>query len=102
LKSLRTPVQGYFLDLLLAARRKAQLTQQQLADELGKPQSFVAKYEGGERRLDVIEFLRLSEALQTDPARIMRQLVKFNATHATAGRIERGAGKRGAKGGQKK
>ncbi|UQS68193.1 hypothetical protein [Mesorhizobium sp. B283B1A] len=28
-----------------------------MAEQLGRPQSFVAKYEGGERRLDVIEFL---------------------------------------------
>lgn len=39
------------------------MTQQQLADALGKPQSFVAKVEGYERRLDVIEFLKFGTAL---------------------------------------
>lgn len=80
MKSLRTPVHAYFLDLLLAARQRARLTQQQLADQLGKPQSFVAKYEGGERRLDVIEFLHLSQFLGIDAARTMRQLMTFEAT----------------------
>lgn len=40
---------------LRAARRQAGLTQEQVAAELGKPQSFVSKCEAGERRIDVIE-----------------------------------------------
>lgn len=102
LKSLRTPVHAYFLELLLAARHKAQLTQQQLADRLGKPQSFVAKYEGGERRLDVIEFLHLAQFLGIDAARTMRQLMKFNAAQGKAGRSKPVQGKApGAKGGSR-
>ncbi|WP_237392635.1 helix-turn-helix domain-containing protein [Steroidobacter denitrificans] len=100
LKSLRTPVHAYFLELLLAARHKAQLTQQQLADRLGKPQSFVAKYEGGERRLDVIEFLQLAQFLEIDAARIMRQLMKFNAIQRRPDRAKPAQGKAaGTKGG---
>ncbi|WP_376962657.1 helix-turn-helix transcriptional regulator [Azospirillum sp. A26] len=49
------------------ARHTAGLTQDQLAKRLGRPQSFVAKYESRERRLDVIEFLSLSKALEFDP-----------------------------------
>lgn len=45
---------------MIAARKKAQLTQESLAKYLQKPQSFVAKYEKGERRLDVVEFLRVT------------------------------------------
>jgi len=37
-----------------------------LAEKLGKPQSFVSKYERGERRLDFIEFMSLAEALSLD------------------------------------
>ncbi len=39
------------------------MTQSQLAKKLGKPQSFIAKYEGGERRLDVVEFVDIVKAL---------------------------------------
>ena len=74
MKSLRTPSHVQLIELLVAAREKAQLTQQQLADKLGKPQSFIAKYEGGERRIDVIEFLAIARALDADPARIIREL----------------------------
>lgn len=41
---------------------------------LGRPQSFVAKYEGGERRLDVIEFLDVTEALDIDPCELLAQM----------------------------
>ncbi|MGN6159137.1 MAG: helix-turn-helix domain-containing protein, partial [Devosia sp.] len=54
--------------------KKAGLTQQDVANQLGRPQSFVAKYEGGERRLDVVEFLQVAAVLGADPARIVRAL----------------------------
>lgn len=43
------------------------MTQQAVADKLGKPQSYVAKVEGFERRLDVIEFLEFAKAIGFDP-----------------------------------
>jgi len=47
---------------MVGARKAAGLTQQALALRLKKPQSFVAKYEGGERRLDVVEFITVARA----------------------------------------
>ena len=61
---------------MIAARKAAGLTQQDLAQRLKKPQSFVAKYEGGERRVDVVEFLAITRAIGTDPVRILRALQK--------------------------
>ncbi len=52
---------------LIAARKKARLTQADVAERLGRPQSFVAKYEGGERRLDVVEFVEIARAVEGDP-----------------------------------
>ncbi len=74
MKSLRSSDHIRLISLLASAREKAGLTQQQLADRLGKPQSFVAKYEGGERRIDVIEFLAIARALEFDPARAVREI----------------------------
>ncbi|MGC3981918.1 MAG: helix-turn-helix transcriptional regulator [Steroidobacteraceae bacterium] len=74
MKSLRTPEHKKLIALLTTAREKAGMTQQQLADKLGKPQSFVAKYEGGERRVDVVELITLSQALGFDPARAIREV----------------------------
>ena len=60
---------------LLTERRKALgLSQATLADRLGRIQTFVSKYERGERRLDIIEFLDIANALNLDPGRIIRQL----------------------------
>ena len=43
------------LVLLRKIRKQAGLTQLELANNLGKPQSYVSKYESGERNLDLIE-----------------------------------------------
>lgn len=75
-KTLRSPEHLALCALLIAARRKAGLNQTELAERLGKPQSFVAKYEGGERRLDVVEFLAVTRAIGVDPHRILRDLAK--------------------------
>ncbi|MEM7544634.1 MAG: helix-turn-helix transcriptional regulator [Pseudomonadota bacterium] len=55
-KSLRTSEHVYLCKRLRQVRLDAGLTQADLADRLDKPQSFVAKVETQERRLDVIEF----------------------------------------------
>ena len=73
-KSLRSPEHSRLIKLLVAARNRAGLTQQQLADRLGRPQSYVAKYEGGERRIDVVEFLGIARELDLDPARAVREI----------------------------
>lgn len=59
---------------LRASRKRKGVTQQQLADRLSKPQSFVAKYEKAERRLDVIEFVDIAMALQLNPALLLQNL----------------------------
>ena len=66
-KSIHTEKYRILLDWLIEARKDADLTQQQVADKLGRPQSFVAKYEGGERRLDMVEFLEIANLLDADP-----------------------------------
>ncbi len=70
-KSIHTRQYRLFLDWLIQARKDAGLTQQQVADKLDRPQSFVAKYEGGERRLDVVEFLEIANLLDADPHNII-------------------------------
>ncbi|TIM22264.1 MAG: helix-turn-helix transcriptional regulator [Mesorhizobium sp.] len=73
-KSLRSPRHHRFLAQLISLRKVKGLTQAQVAEMLGRPQSFVAKYEGGERRLDIIEFLDVTAALDADPCEILLSL----------------------------
>ncbi|ECG8592861.1 helix-turn-helix transcriptional regulator [Salmonella enterica subsp. salamae] len=64
------------IKLLRSARIDRKITQSQLAESLGKPQSFVAKVENGERRLDVIEFAAIARLLSLDPAEILSAVMK--------------------------
>lgn len=61
--------------LLVAERERAGLTQVDVAGRLGKPQSYVSKYERGERRIDLVEFLDIGRALGADPAEIVQKLL---------------------------
>jgi transcriptional regulator with XRE-family HTH domain len=60
---------------LEGARRKANLTQVELAARLGKPQSVVSGYEAGKRRVDVVEFLLIVRTLGADPVDIFTEIV---------------------------
>jgi transcriptional regulator with XRE-family HTH domain len=87
-KSVHSPDQAAFCELMIGARKAAGLTQQVLARRLKKPQSFVAKYEGGERRLGVVEFITIARALEADPLKLMTILLsgaKGKPPHAKAG-----------------
>src|SRR5256885_16700285 len=74
-KSVHSPDQTAFCGLMIGARKAAGLTQQALALRLKKPQSFVAKYEGGERRLDVVEFVAIARILGADPVGLIASFV---------------------------
>ncbi len=65
--SLGTPRYNNLMAKLAQLRKQSGMTQSQLAKKLNKPQSFIAKYEGGERRLDVIEFIDVVRALGETP-----------------------------------
>ncbi len=64
-----------FRNLMIKHRLKQNVTQTQLAQRLGRPQSFVSKYENGERRLDLIEFLDIAATLGIDPVDFIKELL---------------------------
>lgn len=70
----RGPLYEKFEAYLRQARDKRKLSQSEVAALLGKPQSFVSKYESGERRLDVIEFLAVCDALKIKPNEVLKAL----------------------------
>ena len=63
-KTIRSSGHEALCGALIAARKKAGLTQAQLADRLKCHQSFVARVESGERRIDVVELIVLARALE--------------------------------------
>ena len=66
-KTIHTNSYSLLIDCIIQARLSAGLTQQAVADRIGKPQSYVAKVERMERRLDIIEYFELSEAIGFEP-----------------------------------
>lgn len=70
---MRNDAYQRFRILLVEARKGAGLTQAELSRRLIRPQSFVSKYERGERRLDVVEFGAVAKAIGVDPLRFLRR-----------------------------
>ncbi len=62
--------------MLIEFRKNARVTQEEVAVRLNRPQSFVSKYENGERRLDLIEFLEIAEAIGFDPIGFIKKIQK--------------------------
>ena len=58
------------IELLVQARKDAGITQTELGKRIGQRQTFVSKFELGERRLDVAEFVAVAKALGIDPRRL--------------------------------
>jgi ribosome-binding protein aMBF1 (putative translation factor) len=73
-KSVFSGKYGVLRQILIDARVDAGITQVELADKLSRPQSFVSKYERGERRLDVIEFSEVARAIGIDPIESIRKI----------------------------
>lgn len=59
---------------LREARVAGHITQEELGKALGRPQSFIAKAENGERRLDIVEFVHLCRLVGIDPVSIINKL----------------------------
>ena len=72
--ALHTEEYRRFAAALAEARRAVGLSQYDLADRLGVSQDFISKYEGGRRRLDVIEFLRVVRAMGVEPEVVLGPL----------------------------
>jgi len=61
-KMIHSQRQAQLCELLRMVRTEAGLRQVDLAEKLGQPQSFVSKYEAGERRLDFVELEQVCAA----------------------------------------
>ena len=82
-KSVFTKKYDQFRRSLIQARKAAGMTQLGLAAKLSRPQSFVSKFERGERRLDVIEFLDIAQALGFDPAIFLKNISKIKVASSS-------------------
>lgn len=75
-KTIFSPEHRRLVALLRTRREKAGLSQLEVAERLDRPQSFVSKYESGQRRLDLIELRAVCAALGTDLVAFVRTFEK--------------------------
>lgn len=75
-KSIHHPDYKKLLRLLRRAREDAGLTQEEVAIKLDEHQSFVSKYESGERRLDLVELRWICKALGINLSTLVKQFEK--------------------------
>src|SRR5262249_20746240 len=61
-------------EILEAAR--GEVTQEELAARLRKPQSFISSYERGQRRIDLLEYLQIAAALKFDPVKLFAEIAR--------------------------
>ena len=75
-KSIHDKRYRWMIEQLVQARKALGLSQEAVAAKLGKPQQYVSRYEVGERRLDMVEFLDAAAALKTDGLKIAAEGMK--------------------------
>jgi transcriptional regulator with XRE-family HTH domain len=75
-KTLGSAKHKILIEFLTERREALQMSQAEFAEKLGQYQSFVARLESGQRRIDVVEFIEISEILQFDPSRTIKLLTR--------------------------
>jgi transcriptional regulator with XRE-family HTH domain len=75
-RTIRNKRHKRLIELILAARKQAGIRQVQLAKKLKRSQTWIARLESGERRLDVIELIELAEAIGFDAPGIVEAVQK--------------------------
>ena len=74
MKTIYHPAYVALIEHLTAIRKQRSLTQAQLAEQFGKPQSYVAKVEGCERKLDILELVEWCMALEISASECVREV----------------------------
>lgn len=66
----------HLVEVLIQARKAAGLTQTDIAERIGRDQTFISLIERGQRRVDVIEFISLAKAIGNDPVELLESVVR--------------------------
>ncbi len=74
-KTLGSAQHKALIEFLIKQREEVGMTQAELADAIGEYQSFVARVESGQRRIDVVEFIHLAEVLDFNAQEILETIM---------------------------
>lgn len=78
--TLYSPVNQRLSELLKAKRREAGMTQAELAHMTGRTQAYISKFENGQLRLDIADFLLFTRCLSIDPHLLLDDLNHLTGT----------------------
>lgn len=76
-KVIATKQQNALVELIRCKRRQAGLSQVEVAQKVGERQQWVALVEAGQRRISVVEFIALADAIGFDPAKAIKKISKI-------------------------
>lgn len=74
MRHLRTVRHRRLIEEVVAARKAAGISQRALAERLKRSDSYISKFEAGERRLEVCEFVELCEAVGADASQLIGRI----------------------------
>ena len=66
------------MSALIEQRKAVGMTQTDVARKLGRPQSYIAKIEGGERRIDIVELIDVAQVIGLDLEALVRRASKVS------------------------
>lgn len=73
-KTIFTGANQVIVEVLRRTREQSGLTQHELASRIERDQSHISLIEGSQRRLDLVEFIRIAQALGRDPVELFREM----------------------------
>ncbi|WEN13768.1 helix-turn-helix transcriptional regulator [Rhodanobacter sp. AS-Z3] len=76
-QSTHHPDYQAILTILRNLRERAAVTQIELAERVSNTQTFISKVERGERRLDIVEFVEICEALSLNPVTVLDEFLRL-------------------------
>ncbi|TAJ71796.1 MAG: XRE family transcriptional regulator [Phenylobacterium sp.] len=75
-KTIFTGANQVIVEVLRQTRESAGLKQEELAARIGRDQSHISLVEGSQRRLDLVEFMRIARALDRDPVDLFNEVYR--------------------------
>jgi transcriptional regulator with XRE-family HTH domain len=70
------PAHAALIEVLIAERQAAGLTQREVGDRIKRPHSFIGKIETGTRHINLVEFIEVARALEVEPTKLLAKVVK--------------------------
>ena len=75
-ESMFTGAYEQLVEAVVAMRQRAGLTQRDLAEKLGREQSFIGRIETRQRRIDLVEFVWIARACGEDPVAVVNEVAE--------------------------